>query len=140
MTSSQSARRYRYTLGPNALRATLTLTFQTLHPYSRRQTDPSDLLRGTVLTGGTVSCGAGWNLDPVCTHGTATVPSLNLQLEPTTPLRRGGPVNRARPPLHGGRRRASRPGYPYNLLVTNWALLAGHGYQPIGEEGRCNDS
>ena len=43
-----------------------------------------------MLTGGTVSCGAGWNLDPVCSHGTATVPSLNLQLEPTMPLRRGG--------------------------------------------------
>jgi len=47
-----------------------------------------DLLRGRrVLTGGTVSCGAGWNFDPMLEHGTATVPSLNLPLEPHRAVR-----------------------------------------------------
>ena len=31
------------------------------------------------------------------------------------------------------------PRYPHNLLATNWALIAGRGYQPIDED-RCNSS
>ena len=88
-------------LGTNARRATLTLTDQILYTHiAGGKPTPPTCCAGTVLTGGTVSCGAGWNLDPVCTHGTATVPSLNLQLEPTAPLRRGGSA----PLIHSTRR------------------------------------